>query len=348
MIRIKIKKRVLQFKRPAGTSRGVLLNKPVWYIIIYNENNTGIGECNPLKGLSLDDIPDFEERLLSIATTFESNQKIDLMDLAAYPAMKFGFEMALKDLEQDQDCLLYPSGFTNGKSSILINGLVWMGDKEFMIKQVHDKLKEGFTCIKLKIGAINFKDEMDILKSIRDVFPPDEIELRVDANGAFAPGDALDKLEQLSKYYIHSIEQPIKQGQWDAMARLCKNSPIPIALDEELIAIRDSVKKAEMLSKINPEYIILKPSLLGGFTETDQWIALAESLGIKWWITSALESDIGLNAIAQYTFTKNNHLPQGLGTGKLYTNNIPSPLVIANGSLGIDSKLKWDLTEIIN
>jgi o-succinylbenzoate synthase len=348
MISIKIKKWVLQFKRPAGTSRGVLFDKPVWYVMIRDKEQFGIGECNPLKGLSLDDIPDFEERLTEFANIFEKNQCIDFDLLEKYPAMKFGFEMALKDMDHRAECLLFPSEFTEGNRSILINGLVWMGDKQFMVSQVDEKIKAGFTCIKMKIGAINFNEELGILKTIRAQFSPDHIEFRVDANGAFKPEDALYKLNQLSKFHIHSIEQPIKQGQWKIMAELCKTSPIPIALDEELIAIRDNAKRLEMLKLIKPDYIILKPSLLGGFKDTDQWISIAESLGIKWWITSALESDIGLNAIAQYTFVKNNTLPQGLGTGKLYINNIPSPLIIKDGALKISKQKQWDFSDLLS
>ena len=348
MFSIRIKNKVLKFKLPAETSRGVLLDKKVWYVIIEKDGKVGIGECNPLKGLSFDDIPDFEEWLVGFAKTFESNQEIDLDLLNAYPAMKFGFEMALKDLEHNQKCLLYPSDFTKGIRSVPINGLVWMGDKQFMLSQIDQKFKQGFDCIKLKIGAINFEEELDLVKFIRDRFSPEQIELRVDANGAFHPDEALSKLKALSEFQIHSIEQPIKQGQWTEMSNLCKNSPIPIALDEELIAIRDKVERMEMLQTIQPDYIILKPSLLGGFTDTDQWIEMAESMGIKWWITSALESDIGLNAIAQYTFTKNNSLPQGLGTGTLYTNNNPSPLFIKKGHLHLGDAQEWDLTEILS
>ena len=348
MFRIRIKYKVLKFKLPAGTSRGVLLDKQVWYVIIEEDAKVGIGECNPLKGLSIDDIPDFEEWLVGFARTFELNQEIDLDLLHTYPAMKFGFEMALKDLENNQKCLLYPSDFTEGNRSIPINGLVWMGDKQFMLSQIAEKFKEGFDCIKLKIGAINFEAELELLKFIRDRFSPEQIELRVDANGAFHPDEALSKLKALSKFQIHSIEQPIEQGQWGQMADLCKNSPIPIALDEELIAVRDKVDRLEMLQTIRPDYIILKPSLLGGFEDTDQWIEIAETVGIRWWITSALESDIGLNAIAQYTFTKNNSLPQGLGTGTLYTNNIPSPLYIKKGRLYLGEGKEWDLNEILS
>lgn len=336
------------FKRPAGTSRGILLDKQVWYVIIEREGNVGIGECNPLKGLSLDDIPNFEERLIDFTKSFEVNQEIDFDLLHAYPAIKFGFEMALKDLMHNQKCMLYPSDFTKEVHSIPINGLVWMGDKQFMQSQINEKLKEGFDCIKLKIGSIDFQEELEILKFIRDRFSSDQIELRVDANGAFEPNEALGKLIALSKFQIHSIEQPIKQGQWVEMADLCEKSPIPIALDEELIVIRDQVERKEMLQTIMPDYIILKPSLLGGFEDTNQWIETAELLGIKWWITSALESDIGLNAIAQYTFTKNNCLPQGLGTGTLYTNNIPSPLYIEKGRLHYSDSKEWDLNEILS
>ena len=348
MFRINIKIKVLKFKRPAGTSRGVLLDKMVWYVIIENDSKVGIGECNPLKGLSLDDIPDFEERLIDVAKTFETKQEIDLDFIQAYPAMKFGFEMAMKDLEYKQKCLLFPSDFTVGNRSIPINGLVWMGKKQFMLEQINEKIKEGFNCIKLKIGAINFEEEIELLRFIRNRFSSEQIELRVDANGAFNSDEALSKLKVLSQFQIHSIEQPIKQGQWTQMADLCKSSPIPIALDEELIAVRDKVERMDMLKTIKPDYIILKPSLLGGFVDTDQWIELAESIGIKWWITSALESDIGLNAIAQYTFTKNNSMPQGLGTGTLYTNNIPSPLFIKNGHLYLGEAKEWELTEILS
>ena len=348
MFRIRIKNKVLKFKRPAGTSRGVLFDKLVWYVIIESDDKVGIGECNPLKGLSIDDIPDFKERLVDFAKTFELNQKIDLDLLNNYPAMKFGFEMAIKDLDNNKRCLLYPSDFTNGNRSISINGLVWMGDKQFMLDQINEKFKDGFNCIKLKIGAINFEEELELLSFIRNRFSHEQIELRVDANGAFKTDEALSKLKSLSQFQLHSIEQPIKQGQWKEMAKLCENSPIPIALDEELIAVRNKEKRTEMLQSIKPDYIILKPSLLGGFADTDQWILLAEMMGIKWWITSALESDIGLNAIAQYTFIKNNPLPQGLGTGTLYTNNIPSPLLIKNGNLSLDESKDWDLNEILS
>ena len=345
---IEIKKWILKFKLPAGTSRGVLLEKPVWFIILKDNNNIGIGECNPLKGLSIDDIPNFSEKLIEFAGIFKKNNHINLDYLNSYPSMKFGFEMAMLDLNQKEKSIFYPSKFTKGTDSITINGLVWMGKKDFMVKQIEDKFAEGFTCIKLKIGAIDFNDELNILKSIRSRFTEEQIEIRVDANGAFDTHDALEKLNRLSEYNIHSIEQPIKQGNWKQMAELCENPPIPIALDEELIKVRDYSERRKMLEVINPEYIILKPSLLGGFAETNQWIELAEGMNIKWWITSALESNIGLNAIAQYTYIKNNPLPQGLGTGKLYTNNISSPLFIENGELKYGDSSKWVLNEILN
>ena len=336
----------MHFKRPAGTSRGVLHDKPVWYIVLEEGDKKGIGECNPLVGLSLDDRPDFEDILQNFVRLFAQNQHIDLRLLEEYPAMKFGFEMALHDFNTPGRCMFFPSEFTRGNAVIPINGLVWMGKSDFMFEQLEEKLDAGFNCIKMKIGAIDFISELDILKSIRSRFTPEQIELRVDANGAFLPGDALEKLKRLSEFQIHSIEQPIKQGQWDEMATLCRVSPLPIALDEELIAIRNMELRLKMLQTIHPDYIILKPSLLGGFSDTNQWIDLAKSLNINWWITSALESNIGLNAIAQFTFIKNNPLPQGLGTGSLYTNNIISPLCVNKGNLLVDKIQDWNLSPI--
>lgn len=243
---------------------------------------------------------------------------------------------------------LFDTDFTAGNASIPINGLIWMGDKDFMKQQIVEKLNTGFSCIKMKIGAIDFASEIALLKSIRQTFSRDEIELRVDANGAFSPKGALDKLQQLAALDIHSIEQPIKQGQWQEMARLCKDTPLPIALDEELIGVFTLDEKIKLLDTIKPQYIILKPSFIGGFKGTDEWIALAEKRNIGWWITSALESNIGLSAIAQYTATKNSTLPQGLGTGSLYTNNIPAPLTVKAGAILNDTSQQWDLDTIKN
>jgi len=237
---------------------------------------------------------------------------------------------------------LFYSEFTKGKQSIPINGLVWMGDKEFMKRQIKEKLAAGFSCIKMKIGAIDFETEIDLLKSIRKEFSATEIELRVDANGGFTPKNALEKLKRLSELEIHSIEQPIKQGQFEEMAMLCEKTPLPIALDEELIGVFSIERKRKIIQTIQPQFIILKPSLVGGFKGSEEWIELANSHNIAWWITSALESNVGLNAIAQWTFTLNNTMPQGLGTGGLYTNNFDSPLEIQKGSLHYNNSKKWN------
>jgi L-alanine-DL-glutamate epimerase-like enolase superfamily enzyme len=249
--------------------------------------------------------------------------------------------MALLDLKAKGSKLLFPSIFTNGKTGIPINGLVWMGDKAFMQKQIREKIESNYHCIKLKIGALNFETELAIIKEIRREFSANEIEIRLDANGGFQPENALEKLKKLAVYDIHSIEQPIKQGLFEKMAQLCEQSPIPIVLDEELIGI-ESADKEFVIAKIKPAYIILKPSLLGGFKQSEEWIRLAEKHHVKWWVTSALESNIGLNAIAQWTYTLQSALPQGLGTGQLYHNNIPSPLEISEAKLYYNPEMKWD------
>jgi L-alanine-DL-glutamate epimerase-like enolase superfamily enzyme len=250
--------------------------------------------------------------------------------------------MAFKSLESENSFALFPSKFTTGYDSILINGLIWMGSEVFMKQQIKEKIALGFSCLKMKIGAIDFKTEIEILKYIRKEFNSDDMELRVDANGAFEPLDALEKLKRLSEFNLHSIEQPIKQGQYDKMAELCEKTPLPIALDEELIGIYDLNSKKALIKQVKPQYIILKPSLIGGFHGSDTWIGIAENHNIGWWITSALESNIGLNAIAQYTYLKRSKWPQGLGTGALFSNNFESPLVVENGYLKYITNLKWN------
>jgi len=255
-------------------------------------------------------------------------------------------ETAFLDLKAKGSKKLFKSKFTSGESGIQINGLVWMGNKDFMQKQIREKITAGYHCIKLKVGAIDFETEIEILSGIRQQFSPADIELRLDANGAFSPNDALERLEKLSRFDIHSIEQPIRQGQYDAMAEVCRKSPIPIVLDEELIGLK-SADKESVLERIKPAYIILKPSLLGGFAESEEWIRLAEKLNVGWWITSALEANVGLNAIAQWTSILNSTMPQGLGTGQLYHNNIPSPLEIRNAKLYYDTANDWELSSIL-
>lgn len=338
------KKYILDFKRPSGTSRGVLTQKETWFIILEQNGKTGIGECGILRGLSIDDRSDYEEKLKWTCDNIHLGLDNLYSELVELPSIQFGLEMAFKSLESKNPFELFPSAFTEGKASIPINGLIWMGTPEFMNAQIKDKIEQGFSCIKLKIGAIDFDTEIALLKSIRKEFSASDIELRVDANGAFKPDEALEKLKRLSELKLHSIEQPIKQGQLEKMAILCEHTPLPIALDEELIGLFDVTEKASLLQTINPHYIILKPSFIGGWSGTKQWINLAINQNIGWWITSALESNIGLNAIAQWTFTlKNNNLPQGLGTGALFTNNFDSPLQVKNGTLRYENNLVWNL-----
>jgi len=338
------KKHILNFKRPSGTSRGVLNTKETYFLILKTDDGFGVGECGLLRGLSIDDRPDYEEELAGVCENLELGvSEADLYEaLEEFPSIQFGVETAFKSLHSDNPFKLFPSEFTRGEAAIPINGLVWMGDKDFMKQQISEKLKEGFTCIKMKIGAIDFKTEIELLKSIRTEFSASEVELRVDANGAFSPKEALEKLKVLSDLQLHSIEQPIKQGQWQEMARLCEETPLPIALDEELIGVFSEEEKTKLLDTIKPQFIILKPSLVGGFHGSDTWIKLAEKHNAGWWITSALESNVGLNAISQYTFTKNSKLPQGLGTGSLYTNNIDSPLKVSNGALHYNTNAIWN------
>lgn len=344
MLTASYKKHILNFKNPSGTSRGILNTKETYFLIIKSEESFGVGECGLLRGLSIDDRPDYEEELEGVCENIALGVSEENLyeALEEFPSIQFGVETAFKSLHSKNPFELFPSEFTRREAAIPINGLVWMGDKVFMKEQILEKLKQGFTCIKMKIGTIDFKTELELLKSIRREFSASEVELRVDANGAFSPNEALEKLKILSDLKLHSIEQPIKQGQWQEMARLCEETPLPIALDEELIGIFSEEEKNNLLETIKPQYIILKPSLIGGFRGSDSWINLAEKFGAGWWITSALESNVGLNAISQYTFTKNSKLPQGLGTGSLYTNNIESPLEVSNGTLLYNPSINWD------
>jgi len=334
-------KYVLNFKRPSGTSRGVMNSKETWFLILEQEDKKGIGECGILRGLSADDRPDYEEKLQWTCQNIHLGKDQLWEALVEFPSIQFGVEMAFQSLASETPFLLFPSAFTQGQKNMDINGLVWMGEQEFMKQQIEEKLAEGFNCIKLKIGAIDFQKELDLLHFIRQNFDADTIEIRVDANGAFDESDTLNKLNQLSGYKLHSIEQPIAKNYTDSMAELCKNTPIPIALDEELIGVFSYDEKEALLKKIKPQYIILKPSFVGGFRGTKEWIDLAEKYQIGWWVTSALESNIGLNAIAQWTFLQQNSMPQGLGTGGLYTNNFDSPLEVKNGQLSYNANLDW-------
>jgi len=339
-------KYILNFKQPSGTSRGVLKTKETFFLKIIENDNIGIGECSIFRGLSCDDRPDYEKKLQWLCENINRKAEDLLFDLIEFPSIQFGLEQAILSIKSANSFELFPSKFTESKDAININGLIWMGSEAFMKQQIAAKLKAGFSVIKMKIGAIDFKTELSLLKSIRKEFSSEEIELRVDANGAFKPDDALEKLKKLSEFEIHSIEQPIKQGQFNEMEKLCLKTPIPIALDEELIGVFNVTKKKELLQIINPQYIILKPSLIGGFKGSENWIQLAEKQNIGWWITSALESNIGLNAIAQWTYTLNNIMPQGLGTGSLFANNFKSPLEVKSGHLYYNKTKKWNFNLI--
>jgi o-succinylbenzoate synthase len=329
-----IEERVLHFKQPAGTSRGVYTERKSWLIHLSDGERQGVGECAPLPDLSCDAGPDYAVILNKVCEDFCAKGEIDYEALRPYPSMLFGLETALLNLQKGDR--LFDTAFSRGEVGIPINGLVWMGNYEEMLQRMEQKLQQGFRCVKLKIGAINFEQELDLVKRIRERFSFHEVELRLDANGAFPYEEALYKLELLSQYAIHSIEQPIKAGQWAYMAELCRESPLPIALDEELIGVNDPEMKHHMLNVIKPRYIILKPSLHGGMQGCREWIETAKALGIGSWITSALESNIGLNAIAQFAasvYGDDIRMPQGLGTGQLFMDNIEMGLEIRNEKL---------------
>ncbi len=346
MIRISYKKHVLQFKRPSGTSRGVLSRKTSFYLMVSDTENpgiTGIGECSTIKGLSPDPWDTYEKTMEAVCLGHEPPEYWLQAGLDDFPSIRFGLETALLDWQKGGQRLLFPSDFTAGRKGIPINGLIWMGEFDFMKKQIREKIETGFGCIKLKIGANDFEQELDLLRMIRREFEEKELELRVDANGAFTPEKALEKLNRLAEFDIHSIEQPIRQGQWAAMAELCEQTPIPIALDEELIGLKSGEEIQKMADIIRPQYFVLKPSLLGGFSKSRRVIEEANMAGAGWWVTSALEGNIGLNAIAQWTFLLENPMPQGLGTGQLFSNNIPSPLYIDKAQLFFNKENVWGL-----
>ncbi len=325
------KQYLLEFKEASGTSRGVLTTKETYYLEITEGEKKGTGECGIFRGLSYEDIPEYEEKLEWLCENINENKKLLRKELLHFPSIWFGYEQAMLNLKNGED-LYFPSDFTEGYSSIKINGLIWMGDSTSMHQQIEEKLNERFDCIKLKIGT-DWKAEKEILKELRQKFPKEDLEIRVDANGGFSFEEAKTVLKELAALGIHSIEQPIKAGNTADMAELCAITPTPIALDEELIGILNFDDKKELLEMIKPQFIILKPSLVGGFSGTDEWISFAEKLNIGWWITSALESNIGLNAIAQYTFTKNPKIPQGLGTGGLFINNFETRLILHGDQL---------------
>ncbi|MEA3463445.1 MAG: o-succinylbenzoate synthase [Bacteroidota bacterium] len=337
----------LVFVRPAGTSRGILEQKPCWFIRLSSgKRATGLGEVSFIPGLSVEDEKEIEIQLDHVCKLISRGEMDPLQSLPALPGVQFALEMAVRDMERGGKQLLYPSEFTAGEAGIPTNGLIWMGSKPFMISQIREKMKLGFRVLKLKVGSLGFEEELDLLKWIRTEFGTADLEIRLDANGAWTPDEALKKMELLSPSWIHSIEQPIAPGQVEALAKLCRDAAIPVALDEELIGISDPQERRALMEHVRPPYIILKPGLLGGFSVASEWIALAEKYRAGWWVTSALESNVGLNAIAQWTWQLEVSRPQGLGTGALYTNNIISPLQMSGDQLWHRPETSWDMNSI--
>jgi len=348
------------FKSPVGTSRGIMTDRDIWFIIIKSNKIgkfQGIGECGPLKGLSMDPIPKFKKKLLEVAEELEHlsmpkdwehiEEMVEKLVPPEFPSIRFGVETALLDLLNGGKRILFHNDFVQGIEKLPINGLIWMGDRQYMVDQISELITKGFHCLKMKIGALDFETECELLQLIREQFPGNEMEIRVDANGVFSLPEARVKLEILSVFNLHSIEQPLAPGQIKEMKELCEESPVPIALDEELIGTNQTADKESLLATLKPAYIVLKPTLLGGMRSTQEWVEAAKKLNIGWWITSALESNVGLNAVSQFTYYLNPKNYQGLGTGQLYSNNFPSPLSIDKGFLTYNIKGEWELTELL-
>ncbi len=336
----------LIFKAPAGTSRGIMLHKDTYFLKVWDESNPevyGLGECALFKGLSREDTPLYESKLREMCQNIGLGKATDLSE---YSSLQFGLETALSDLSNGGRRVVVDTPFVHGLTTIPINGLVWMGSFDEMSSRIEEKLSAGFTTIKLKIGAIDFESELQLIKQLRDRFSSQSLTIRVDANGGFSPEEALPKLNRLAAYQIHSCEQPIKPNQWAEMRKICAESPIPIALDEELIGVTDPMQMFMLLREIAPQYLILKPSLMGGFDGAQEWLKMAKVMNIGAWFTSALESNVGLNAIAQVVSKLNPLIPQGLGTGALYTNNIESPLYQKADYLAYNPEGKWEMPEL--
>ena len=339
---------MLKFREPAGTSRGVLTEKPTCYLKLFDELNPelfGLGEAAIFPGLS----PEADERFFYKLMELQANVRIGKQtDLSRFPSLQFGFEQAIRDFSSGGQGVYWQSPFLLGNQSITINGLIWMGDYERMMERLEEKLEQGFHCIKFKIGAIDWKKEVDLIEYVRARYDRGQVEIRVDANGAFTMENSIPRLKRLADLGVHSIEQPIPAGNTDLMRFLCDISPLPIALDEELIGKYTREAKEETLRRIKPAYIVIKPTLTGGYTGAQEWIDIAESMGIGWWITSSLESNVGLDALAQWVATLGNKMPQGLGTGALFTNNVPemSPLILEGERLRYRADWRRDFAEL--
>ncbi len=351
-LRLSYFQKVFHFNFKARTSRGAMHDKTSWFVRAEDDGQPGVsgfGECGPLPDLSIDYTPDFTAKLEDVINSVNRAAISTSDDKGLYaqippemPSVMFGVETAVRDLRNGGIRVVFENEFLQGLP-IPINGLIWMGEMDFMMDQINRKIAAGFTCIKIKVGGLDFERECDILGYIRKKYFRENITLRLDANGAFKPDDALGKLEEFSKFGIHSIEQPIRAGL-DEMEELCRKSPIPVALDEELIGLHSSQQRADMLARIKPQFIVLKPTLHGGITGCEEWISMAESGRIGWWMTSALESSIGLNAICQFAAQFRPSVPQGLGTGSIYSDNFASPLTVLNGGIFHDQTLPWDLS----
>ncbi len=347
MIKASYLRKTLHFVRPAGTSRGILYSKPAWYFFLYDSNDpliTGIGECSYIPGLSEETEEKLEQNIQEICSKINNGTFDVRTEIPSCPSMGFAIEAALLDLSHGGQRILFPSGFVSGHGSIPINGLIWMGNMNSMLKQIDEKIAQNYRCLKLKIGALEFSEELEIISYIRRHFSAKELELRVDANGAFKPDNVMNFLYELARFDIHSIEQPVEKGQWDQMAEICSESPVPVALDEELTGFYCFNEKENLIRNIKPQYLVLKPGLLGGFKQASEYINLAKEAGIGWWVTSSLESNIGLNALAQWTYTLGNNMPQGLGTGLLYKENVVCPLELSGDRLCYNVRKKWDLS----
>ena len=342
---------MLHFKQPAGTSRGVLTEKPTYIIKIYDENDPehfGLGECAVFPGLSPEADGRYEYKLVEMLANIALGRGTDL---SRYSSLNYGLEMAIRDYAGGCRHIYWPTEFTEGKSEMTINGLIWMGSEEEMLARLDEKIKAGFKCVKMKIGSLDWKKELDIIRSIRSHFPADQLTIRVDANGGFVMDNVMPRLAQLADLEVHSIEQPIPARNIDLMKFICDVSPVPVALDEELIGVYDDEMKRHLLEYVQPAFIVCKPALCGGFSGAETWIGIAKELGIGWWITSALESNVGLNALAQFTAmmtqgTEWADFAQGLGTGSLYTNNFVTPIRLTGEHMTYDPSVPRDNAQV--
>lgn len=349
MLRARWIERTLHPRFELGTSKGAINARTVWYLIAWHHDRPevrGVGEAALFPGHSKEFPADVKTKLLELCMDTSNWERRLTDDLVDVPSVRFTVEQCLKDLAAGGTKTLFPSEFTLGRQAIPINGLVWMGDKATMKQRIREQIDGGYTTVKMKIGAIGIDDELDLLKAVRAEYRASDLILRVDANGAFSAAQAPEVLKRLTDLQVHSIEQPVAPGLYEVMADLCSDSPIPIALDEDLIGLNTHDAKVDLLDHLKPQYIVIKPSLVGGWAATQEWIELAKTRNISWWITSALESSIGLNAIAQYTATLNVSMAQGLGTGKVYANNIPSPMLAEKGFLHYRPEAEWDLSAL--